>query len=363
MTVDLSSVNYVPVISIRPAEMRAIFELPNRCKDELLPFVIVKPWASALKLESAIEQVGKAVGDRPWIADISAETAALGPRRPVHHEIEALQDPSDGYKNWCAFVERYNNIIPCAQISHLNELPVQIGRLQALGRGVVLRLKEGDTGNFSNIVNAAAEEVERDNLLIVIDYEQRNKDLLSLSAKATGLLNTLSKRIDGANVCVSASTFPFEFRGTTNQEIFERSFYKIISSNKSGTNLIYSDHASTRAESMQAGGGKIYPRIDYPLDLVWEFRRSIESSNGLPLADKLNLYSELARALMKEAIWDSRLRLWGVQMIELAADGDPQGLSTPARCTAVRINIHLHRQLFYGKPDDQKYDTEEDWSD
>ena len=59
-------------------------------------------------------------------------------------------------------------------------------------------------------------------------------------------------------------------------------------------------------------------------------------------------------------IFDALLRVWGTQMIERTANGDPTAIKTPARSTAVRINLHLQRQTFFNDPIGL-YDTEDDW--
>jgi hypothetical protein len=56
-------------------------------------------------------------------------------------------------------------------------------------------------------------------------------------------------------------------------------------------------------------------------------------------------------------------RVWGTQMIERTALGDPDAITSPVRATAARINIHLHRQLFYDDPGAGLYDTDEEWTD
>jgi hypothetical protein len=63
-----------------------------------------------------------------------------------------------------------------------------------------------------------------------------------------------------------------------------------------------------------------------------------------------------------EEVWDARLRVWGTQMIERTALGDPDAILSPARATATRINLHLHRQLFFDDPDGL-YETDEEWMD
>jgi hypothetical protein len=73
-------------------------------------------------------------------------------------------------------------------------------------------------------------------------------------------------------------------------------------------------------------------------------------------------YQLQASALIASRHWDSRLRLWGCQMIEKTAFGDESGITSPNRATAARINIHLHQQLWFGDAE-ALYDTDEEWKD
>ena len=78
---------------------------------------------------------------------------------------------------------------------------------------------------------------------------------------------------------------------------------------------------------------------------------------------KEELYEDAANALIVSDEWDENLWIWGTQMIGRTALGDQHAIISPARSTAVRINIHLHRQTFYDAPPDELYDTEDDWED
>ena len=65
---------------------------------------------------------------------------------------------------------------------------------------------------------------------------------------------------------------------------------------------------------------------------------------------------------MSEDYWISDLHVWGTQKIELTGKGDKYGIDSPWMATAVRINIHLHQQLYYDSPAELT-DTDEDWED
>ncbi|MCJ8143840.1 beta family protein [Ancylobacter sp. A5.8] len=354
---------YLPIMSVRPAEIRALTELPNKCKDALTPFIILKPWASAHFLSSAIQQAESALGERNWIADVALDSVTSTTIRPVHHEIAALRDPKNGYDNWYSFVAEKPNVIPCALIGDLTQLPFQIQKLSSLNRGIVIRVKLSDIEKYDTVIQTAAQYINSDQLLFVFDFEHRGRELLASASQADAYIKKFSQFFPSGNMCVSATTFPSDFASRTEQEIYERLLYNELSKNTHGVNLIYSDHASTRVDPLGGGGGGIYPRIDYPLEQLWKFRRSSESITGVTEVEKISSYTKLAASLIREDFWDKKLRLWGVQMIEKIANGDPTGAMTPARCTAVRINIHLHRQLYYGKPESEKYDTDESWDD
>jgi hypothetical protein len=49
-------------------------------------------------------------------------------------------------------------------------------------------------------------------------------------------------------------------------------------------------------------------------------------------------------------------------MIERTAAGDTSAISSPARSTAARINLHLHLQSFYDDPAAAE-ETDEEWED
>ena len=52
MLKDLASSPYVPLLAVRPAEMTALQELPEKSKDLLFPCVLLRPWVSALQFDA-----------------------------------------------------------------------------------------------------------------------------------------------------------------------------------------------------------------------------------------------------------------------------------------------------------------------
>ncbi|MEL6996567.1 MAG: hypothetical protein AAGK67_18260 [Pseudomonadota bacterium] len=62
-------------------------------------------------------------------------------------------------------------------------------------------------------------------------------------------------------------------------------------------------------------------------------------------------------------LWQGNLGIWGEEMIESTAINEELGIDTPQKNVAARVNIHLHRQAFYGAEDIGGMNLDEDWED
>lgn len=360
---------YLPLLSVRPAEMVALEHLPNKAKDGLSPFIFVRPWVTAKKLDDALVRLEKAFGNRMWIGDVSEEVFPDGDPRPVHFDLAQLRVPTDGFVNWCKFLETRSRIIPSILLGASDaELRLQSKRLRELGRGAVLRLPVQRVVQINEIIESVVQEMGYHNLLVVLDYEQVDRGVLAQASSAINRINVLGKRYPGISIAIAATTFPDSFVAITDQEIFEREFFALVSAGVEGVELIYSDRGSARAERQNGGGGAPAPRVDLPTNRRWSFfREEVDtkslSGNVTPSVARFIGYQTAASRAKASSDWDARLALWGVQMIERTSLGDATAIHSPPTATAARINIHLYRQLHFGSTPEQLYDTEEEWTD
>lgn len=351
---DLTQVSYLPMLSARPAEMVALQELPNRDKDLLLPFFQLRPWVAARRLSAAIDRLEEAYGNRPFFISL-AEPDFSGERREVHDELDQLRDAARGFANWCEFVEERPNLMPALQLTDVAQFDAQATRLHALGRGVIVHIERGAFPFIRQIANRTAANTNRGtDTVFVLDFGRQTNTFLVHVAETVGYMRTILEAAPLARVALSASSFPSSFTALTEQPIFERRVFEEVRA-QIGPAALYSDRGSARAER-QAGGGRPIPRVDYVKPSSWLFFRDDE---GL---DRPAAYAQQARTLMSSPDWRPDLRIWGTQMIERTAAGDPSAIVSPARSTAARINIHLHLQTFYDDPD-SAFDTDEDWTD
>lgn len=349
-------VAYLPILCMRPGEMRALEELPDQTKNAMLPLIPLRPWVGSNYLQSSFDRITRSYGNRPVIVSVGDREPTKD--RPVFAELERLRDPHAGFANWCDLIEaKQENFIPVAQVGiDARQEADQIRRLHMIGNGVVIHLNEEAFGSLSAVAASLAGLTEGgQDVCVVLDYGAARADHLEKAARTTGYIRTLRSHLPLANLAISASSFPSSFTGLPEQEIYERRLFNSVTSEVGSLGLIYSDRGSARAEALGGGGAAEIPaRIDYPRFNEWTFFRA---ENG-----GFANYVDQAERLMASAIWNGDLRVWGTQMIERTARGDRSAIDNPQKATAARINLHLQLQTFYDEPDEVE-DTEDDWED
>jgi Beta protein len=251
-------------------------------------------------------------------------------------------------------ISEYENFIPSVQLSAPAELATQVSRFSALGRGCVVRLQEPLFGFSSQIAELFTDVEDQSTVHFILDYEKQSRDVLTRAAGAIGILNGIRDVLPNCYLSVSASTFPETFVDLARQEIFERQFHEEIFQHVGHQNVIYSDRASVRAESLAGGSGAPAPRIDNALRTNWQFFRVADNE------DRDAGYQEAAENAVDSEDW-ADLGIWGTDEIIRTANSEAT-ITSAARSTAVRINIHLHRQTNFDDPGIIP-GTEEIWSD
>lgn len=364
---NLESVKYIPLLYLKPAEMVAIQELPEKEKDILLPLIVLRRWLASKSFSSSLEKITEAFGNRTCILDL--DTSNLNDLKfkdgekhlEFLNEFEPLFDPQQGYKNWVEFIAAHANFLPVLQLHDLNELGQQIDNFSKLNKLMILRLRKVqlETRNFEIILKEIHRKDFSNGLLIQIDYEDIDRQELIEHEKLIKIFSDLTLLFPRAYFSFSATSFPFSFTNSYRGElpIYERQIFNKILAALEHKRLIYSDRGSARASTRMAAGTPP-PRIDYPLKNEWRFVRK-EFRDGIK---KEYLYAEAASEIIASDYWMSDLQLWGTQMIEKTSMNDEYGIYNPTRATAARINIHLYQQLHYLE-NLSDLDTDELWED
>lgn len=362
---------YCPILYMGPSEMTALKELPEKDKNKILPIFPIKSWATCKKLSDSINKIESVIGnDRKWIADIDYEDILIrNPEkcRDVHYEIEKLMDSSNGYENWCDFIRAHPQAIPCVQINDASQFVKQLKCLSNLKRGVVVIIRKTDieSGRLELILPLLKEV---DDLFFMVDFGQISRDEFEHSENVLTYLKLVEEQLPKALLSLSSSSFPENFGGYYKGEksIYERALFDKLKNQFK--RLIYSDRGGARAIKMSGGSGTPPPRIDYACKNEWKFIRmepgkdSSHKSDEDVRKERKMLYTTIAKNMMLEPYWEKDLQLWSNYIIELTSKGDEFGINSPQKSTAVRINKHIHTQLYYDHIEDLN-DTDDEWVD
>ncbi|WP_171525638.1 beta family protein [Acinetobacter indicus] len=370
--ISFSNINYIPLLSLKPAEMAALEELPKQDKDILLPLIALKKWVNSKTLDKSFARVDKAIGNRVRLFDLDRTYLrdCQNIENPSNCELEYLElaNSENGYKKWVELFQKNQNFIPVIQLEDLQELESQLDQFIELCKPIVIRFEmSGEYSitkqDFNFIIKLLLEKKNSINeMLLLLDYGDFTRTHLLNCEKYSEFINKLNAFFPRAYFSISGTSFPYQFLGATKGEIpiYERQIFNKVQKKCENVSLIYSDRASARAERFNGGGGVPPPRIDYALKNDWRFVRK-ELVDGDEY-EKERLYKQAACEVIASEYWIKDLHLWGTQMIEKTALGDGYAITSPSKATAVRINLHLYQQLHYCA-DISLLDTDEDWED
>lgn len=342
---DPRKYKYIPVIRTRGAELKGFSQLSKPTLKGIMPLVEFTQSRRSSKnpdgaIALSVEKTHDVIGVQPYIADLTSL------RNLQNSEIVELLKPDKDFLNWTNFVK---NQLPvhCIPTVHLT-LPFVEESFCAQAK----RLAEGH--EFLAI-------------RIPTSYDEYSSVLDSLN-KMFGNLNSVIILIDAAFVpprsirgatarfieivgdCLKfkpvicgtlASSFPSSVvtpgygQDETGEFVLtEVAISERVKSEFSSKRIIHGDYASIHPLEFNGTVTNWVPRVDLPLDKSLYYYRYRRDDGGYVRA-------------AKEVFRDDRyvdLDCWGCENIEVAAHGEPQGRN-PAHWIAVRLNIHISRQV------------------
>ncbi len=357
----IEKTSYVPTLAIRPSEMRGLEYLPSATQTRMTPCVLLAPWSSSRSIASAVERFEKAYPHGIYFLDIDRDYAYSNPDAPAQLELAQLNNPANNYQAWCDFVAGFDRIMPCLQLRDQSEAAIrdQIARYRDMGRNFALRIfRDREQLNLNEAVAALAAEGAAD--FVVIMEGGWSRDALQLPAWFSGIMNNTLAPINAqVPYIASCTTMPKAFSqyvGRSEVAFANRVLVQQVQALQNSRRVIYGDWASTRPRDGRTGGGgvEVPPRIDYPRDDAWWIFRNPEAWT----------FQRAAAELVEDAaVWDGSTGQWGEQMIAETAVSEHLGVDTLQKNVSVRVNLHLHRQAFYGTDLPPMEDLEDDWED
>lgn len=356
----LAADTYVPTLTVRPSEMKALEQLPGATKDRLRPMFLLAPWTTANTLTKAIERVEKAYPHRSYFLDIDRDFAFTNSENEAQQELRYLLEPANSFENWRLFTTRFPNAHPCLQFADQSQadLAVQIEAAQQLGKEFCVRIELSRfPANFNEIVGAL-NAVGTADYAIVLEGGWTN-DPLTLAAQFSGILTSGLSGIDATvPIVISCTSMPKEFTDIEVRKNIQFSNRELVEQVARQTNrnlVLYGDWGSTRPREQMGGGQRPIDRIDYPTGNSWLIARN---------KDEGWTFKEAAEEVIERSgVWDGTLNIWGENMIAQTAINPAFAINTPQKNVAARVNIHLHQQAFYGFDGLGEMDFDEDWED
>lgn len=353
---------YLVTLSIRPAELSGLKELPGSTKDALTPLVLLAPWLATSPLSRALDKFEESYPSRPYFLDVDTYYRVNDKLNEAKETWSLLAQKPASLDVWWQLLSDYPNANPCLLMAErsIESAREQITWARENDRTFCLRmnLAEGIGSGIPpwmpTLVSELAAEGAND-YTVVFEFGWV-RDPLLVAALASGYTNSFFSKIPPeVAVAVSCTSFPKDFTVYDGMEECSFTNRDLLAQVQQGTNhprIIYGDWGTTKPRSYgHASAPK--NRIDYPTDNSWLISRN----NNEPVS-----FQEAAQRITGSPQWAGNLGIWGEQLIEGAAEGQAFAIDTMPKMYSARINIHLHRQAFFGHlpPPDA---LDEEWSD
>jgi hypothetical protein len=237
---NLESIRYLPLLDVRPAELAALQELPNKDKDALVPLFRLRPWVGAAKLAAALNRIKLAFGVRACFLELGEEEPTPdGGERLVHSELRRLRQPTEGFKAWVDFFGESGNehFIPVVQLltddpNGSSEIGRQMRALYSLNRGLLLRadMLRLDMASVTALAAFVSHEIGvGKKFILLLDYGKQGQSFLAQHAAIASSVERIRTAVPDASMAMSASSFPESFTSIQDQEIFERLTFERVS--------------------------------------------------------------------------------------------------------------------------------------
>ena len=328
---------YYPTLRTRNAEMKGLEKLDASLKKRMLPLITLGKWPKSEDFAKSADKAVQAMEGNPFFIDL--------PSDPRHHSATSteLTNPTDNFAQWRSFVTNYEQAIPIVQMTGgtRREISQQARKLESSVGKIGFRLR--DFSKETPLVIAALSAMDNvENALVFLDAQYIRSAFSAYVAACTGTINALRAEIPETIITLLSTSFPASRTQHTDSSKMHGSINNMdreLHESIGGTPIaMYGDYGSIHAVIYDDQTIMRWsPTIDYPLDYEWVFERRTGFENGMG-------YIDAARALVDTFPDIKKSPLWGDQMIADAASGKPYG-SAPQSWIAVRVNLHLARQL------------------
>lgn len=341
--------DYVVTLSIRPAELSGLKELPGTTKDHLTPLLLLAPWLATTPLSRALDKFEESFPSRPYFIDVDTYYRVNDKPNEAKALWERLVRKPADLDSWWALLADYPNATPCLLTTTQSIVGArqQISWARENSRNFCIRINlandaySGIPDWMPTLVEELAAEGAND-YTVVLEFGWV-MDPNMIAALAIAYTKSFFSIIpQSVPIVISCTSFPKDFTAYDGTSVVDFTNRELIAQVRRATNhphIVYGDWGTTKPRSY---GHASQPknRIDYPTENSWIFARDQNNSVDFKTA---------ATRIRSSGQWMGNLGIWGEQLIEATAAGQAFAIDSMPKMYAARINIHLHLQAFYGQ--------------
>ncbi len=357
INVDFDNYIYFPTLRTRQAELRGLKELDKQRKKQILPLLTLGRWPKASNFEVAAEKAKEAMINLPYLIDLTSDASHLGDQQ------KKLRNPENYFSAWRAFVTTYENAIPVIQFVPDAKSRDEVKQAQSFENEIgklAFRIKDFSSDTIK-VIKALSAIDDLKNAVVFIDCGYIRETFSAYLTASINTINTLRSEFPELMIVILSTSFPastIQFADSTKKRgsigILERDFHERIG----GDNVAaYGDHSSIHSVVYDEFSKALWvPRIDFPSERIWYFER--RPRDTFKDQDTEVAYISAAKAILESNTDLGNKDIWGEQQIIDAANGKPYA-KAPASWIAVRVNIHLARQLDFSLAQKQMNNSDE----
>lgn len=348
---------YFPALRTRSAELKGLQQLAIEQRAAMLPLLTLGRWPRSNDFLRSAERAAEVMQGAPYCLDLTHDGNHLPEAQ------QQLRNPARGYETWRQFVARWPQAIAVMQLNpeaRLHDWVLQARLLESQAEALAFRIT--DFAQHTPLVMQALCALDRSqNAIVFLDCQYIRGQMPSYVSACRVVINQLRTEFPDLMIVVMSTSFPSSVvnfadasQSAGSIDILERELHAQLGG---CTVAAYGDHGSIHSVVYdETSPLRWAARIDYPHELCWDFARS-------PKDQSVQGYVRAAQAIVTSDPHLGSRGLWGEHMILRAAQGQPHG-AAPVSWIAVRVNLHLARQLAWSQrlrenPDQGEEETDE----
>jgi hypothetical protein len=283
--------------------------------------------------------------------DPAAERQRIQQEREVRDAyngmLARLLDPADGFAAWRRQAAAFPNAIPVLQYTDAATQARSILRQAsffARTTSIAIRIRENDSHHIYDVVSQIISVLDSpDRLLIIIDCDQGRQYLRRRAEFARTAIARITDGLDPGQIALVRAVCMSNTFTKPNHDgllLYRNNDWTIWREARQSFPFLFGDYAAMhRFRRMTTFAPSDYrPTVVYPLDDAWLVYRHAD------LNDDTGWTTGAAEIVAHE-----RYRpvpdAWGAGVIQRAANGDTADVEASRFWHAVKVNIHLHRQI------------------